>query len=74
VRRLRTLSEAECYVRCYGGWDPTVTLVNIEPRRSRHELTVSGEDLRREFEARSEARTEEFVAGLDAAEAAAEAA
>jgi hypothetical protein len=74
VRRLRTLSETECYVRLYGGWDPTVTLVKVEPRRPRHELTVSGEDLRLEFEARIAARTEELVAELDAAEAAVEAA
>jgi hypothetical protein len=74
VRRLRSLSETECYVRLYGGWDPTVTLVKIEPRRPRYELAVSGEDLRRDFEARIEARADEFVAGLDAAEAAAEAA
>lgn len=74
VRRLRSLSETECYVRLYGGWDPAVTLVKIEPRRPRYELSVSGEDLRREFEARIEARAEEFAAELDAAEAAAEAA
>jgi hypothetical protein len=74
VRRLRTLSETECYTRLYGGWDPTVTLVKVEPRRPRYELTVSGEDLRREFEARIAARAEELVAELDAAEAAAEAA
>jgi hypothetical protein len=74
VRRLRTLSETECYVRLYGGWDPTVTLVKVEPRRPRYELSVSGEDLRREFEARIAARAEELVAELDAAEAAAEAA
>ena len=74
VRRLRTLSETECYVRLYGGWDPTVTLVKVEPRRPRYDLEVSGEDLRREFEARIEARTEEFLAELDAGEAAAEAA
>jgi hypothetical protein len=74
VRRLRTLSETECYIRLYGGWDPTVTLVRVEPRRPRYEQTVSGEDLRREFEARIEARTEELLAELDAAEAAAEAA
>jgi hypothetical protein len=74
VRRLRTLSETECYVRLYGGWDPTVTLVKVEPRRPRYELNVSGEDLRREFEARIAARTEDLVAELDAAEAAAEAA
>jgi hypothetical protein len=74
VRRLRPLSETECYVRLYGGWDSTVTLVKIEPRRPRYELCVSGEDLRRNFEERNEARTEELVAELDAAEAAAEAA
>jgi hypothetical protein len=74
VRRLRTLSEAECYVRCYGGWDPTVTVTKVEPRRPRYELEVSGEDLRREFEARIDARTEELLVELDAAEAAAEAA
>jgi hypothetical protein len=74
VRRLRSLSETECYVRLYGGWDPAVTLVKIEPRRPRYELSVSGEDLRREFEVRIEARAEEFAAELDAAEAATEAA
>jgi hypothetical protein len=74
VRRLRTLSETECYIRLYGGWDPTVTLVKVEPRRPRYDLPVSGEDLRREFEARIEARTEDLLAELDAAEAAAEAA
>jgi hypothetical protein len=74
VRRLRTLSETECYVRLYGGWDSTVTLTKIEPRRPRYELAVTGEDLRRDFEARIEARTDELIAELDAAEAAAEAA
>ena len=51
-----------------------MTLVKIEPRRPRYELSVSGEDLRRDFEARIEGRSEELVADLDAAEAAAEAA
>ena len=71
VRRLRTLSETECYTRLYGGWDPTVTLVKVEPRRPRYELTVSGEDLRRGFEARITARADELVDEVDAAEAAA---
>ncbi|HYQ10230.1 MAG TPA: hypothetical protein VEP92_03600 [Gaiellaceae bacterium] len=74
MRRLRTLSETECYTRLYGGWDPTVTLVKVEPRRPRYELTVSGEDLRRGFEARITARADELVDEVDAAEAAAEAA
>jgi hypothetical protein len=51
-----------------------VTLVKIEPRRPRYELSVSGEDLRRDFEARIESRTDELMVELDAAEAAAEAA
>ena len=59
MRRLRTLSEAECYVRCYGGWDPTVTLVKLEPRRPRYELRVTGEDLRRGLEQRIDAREPE---------------
>jgi hypothetical protein len=59
---LRTLTEAECYVRCYGGWDPTVTIVRLEPRRPRYDLAVTGEDLRREFEARIDARPDEAAA------------
>jgi hypothetical protein len=59
VIRLRTLTETECYARCYGGWDATVTIVKLEPRRPRYELSVTGEDLRREFEARIDARPED---------------
>jgi len=59
VRRLRTLSEAECYARCYRGWKPTVTLVKLEPRRPRYETPVSGEALRRLFEERIDARVED---------------
>ena len=51
-----------------------MTLVKVEPRRPRYELSVSGEDLRRDFEARIEARTDELMVELDAAEDAAEAA
>ena len=35
MRRLRPLSEAECYARCYGGWEDTVRIVRLEPRRAR---------------------------------------
>jgi hypothetical protein len=59
LRRLRTLTEAECYVRCYGGWDPTVTVAKLQPRRPRYELSVTGEGLRRDFEARIDARPED---------------
>jgi hypothetical protein len=57
--RLRTLSEAECYARCYRGSDPTVTIVKLEPRPSRYDLAVTGEDLRVSLEARLDARLAE---------------
>jgi hypothetical protein len=64
VRRLRSLSEAECYARCYRGWESTVTLVKLEPRRPRYATPVSGEMLRQIFEERIDARVDEE---LDAA-------
>jgi len=74
VRRLRPLSEAECYARCYGGWDATVMLVRLEPRRPRFPTTVSGEHLRRLFEERIDSRFDEIEADAEVAEAAVEAA
>ena len=62
MRRLRSLSEAECYARCYRGWEPTVTLVKLEPRRQRYQTPVSGETLRRIFEERLDARVDEEAA------------
>jgi hypothetical protein len=59
VRRLRTLSEAECYARCYGGWEPTVTVMHLEPRRPRFPTTVTGESLRRLLEERIDARADD---------------
>jgi hypothetical protein len=56
VRRLRTLTEAECWARCYGAWDPTVSIVRLEPRRPRFSTTVSGEDIRRRLEERIDRR------------------
>jgi len=58
------LSEAECYARCYRGWEPTVTVVKLEPRRPRYPTSVTGETLRRVFEERIDARVDEE---LDAA-------
>jgi hypothetical protein len=58
--RLRPLSEAECYARCYGSHtDETVRIVKLEPRRPRYELKVKGEDLRRSFEQRLDDREPE---------------
>ncbi len=56
MRRLRPLSEAECYARCYGGWDDTVRIVRLEPRRARRERGVEGEALRVRFEEFLDAR------------------
>ena len=50
MRRLRPLSEAECYARCYGGWEATVRIVRLEPRRPRSEVLLTGEAIRRRFE------------------------
>jgi hypothetical protein len=67
MRRLRTLSEAECYARCYGGWDPTVQVIRLEPRRPRHVLAVEGEALRRRFEDLLDSRDPEQLAEPEAA-------
>jgi len=60
--RLRTLSEAECYARCYGGHgDLRVSVVRLVPRHSRA-WTTSGERLRELFENRLDARPSEAEA------------
>ena len=56
MRRLRPLSEAECYARCYGGGGDDVRVLRIEPRRKRRPVRLSGEELRRLFEARLDGR------------------
>jgi hypothetical protein len=56
--RMRSLTEAECYARCYGSRDDMVRVVRLEPRRPRYELKPSGEELRRYFEDRLDNRTE----------------
>ncbi len=60
VQRLRTLSEAECYARCYGwrGGD-TVEVTKVEAYAVRSETVVSGELLRSLFEDRLDAREPE---------------
>jgi hypothetical protein len=65
VRRLRPLSEEECYLRCYGADETTVTVVRLEPRAARSGmtgLTLTGEELRRLFEVRLDAREAELAA------------
>lgn len=62
MRRLRPLTEAECYARCYGGGDENVRVIRL-PARARRKLTsISGEQLRRLFEERLEQRGPEVEA------------
>jgi hypothetical protein len=67
MRRLRSLSEAECYARCYGGLDATVHVLELEPRIPRTALAVEGEALRRRFEEYLEARDPNELAEPEAA-------
>lgn len=57
--RLRDLSEAECYHRCYGNSSSDVRVVKVEGRRPRYDTGVSGEDLRQKFEERLDKREPE---------------
>ncbi len=59
MQRLRTLSEAECYARCYG-WrgEDGVKVVSVVHRRSRYETPISGELLRSLFEDKLDSRIE----------------
>jgi hypothetical protein len=67
MRRLRPLSEAECYARCYGGWDASVQILRLEPRRPRHAVRLDGEAVRLRFEELFEARDPEELAEPEAA-------
>jgi hypothetical protein len=62
VRRLRPLSEEECYLRCYGADESTVRVVRVEARQPRGLGRLSGEELRRLFEVRLDAREAELAA------------
>ncbi|MBA2475280.1 MAG: hypothetical protein H0V40_04920 [Actinobacteria bacterium] len=54
--RLHELGEAEAYHHAYGAPSVEVRTVKLPPRRKRYALRVSGEDLRRRFQERLEAR------------------
>lgn len=60
MQRLRTLSEAECYARCYG-WrgEDSVKVVKAEAHFPRYETIVSGELLRSLFETKLDSREPE---------------
>lgn len=54
--RLKPLNEAEAYARCHGDRNELVRIVKLPPRRPRYEVLASGEELRRDFEERLDAR------------------
>ena len=56
MRRLRALTEEECYCRCYGAGDGAVKVFRVEPRSEREEPRLTGERLRRLFERRLDLR------------------
>ena len=62
--RLRELSEAEAYARCYQSASDDVRVVKI-PRRPRYQLDVSGEDLRAAFADRLDKREPELALHAD---------
>jgi hypothetical protein len=63
VRRLRPLTEEECYLRCYGVDEATVRVVRLEPLHDRRaQIRITGEELRRLFEVRLDAREPELAA------------
>jgi hypothetical protein len=63
--RLRALSEAECYCRCYGSGDSTVNVVRVERVHERHEPRLAAERFRRLLEQRVAVR-EPALAALEA--------
>jgi hypothetical protein len=62
VRRLRPLSEEECYLRCYGVDETMVRVVRLESQWPAPRFRVTGEELRRLFEVRLDAREAELAA------------
>ena len=62
MRRLRPLTEQECYLRCYGVDETTVRIVRLESRRAAPRFRVTGEELRQLFEVRLDGREAELAA------------
>jgi hypothetical protein len=62
MRRLRRLTEAECYARCYGTRDELVRVVAIDPAKRDELQWRTDEFLRQLFEERLEAREESEAA------------
>jgi hypothetical protein len=61
MRRLRTLSEAECYLRCYGNTDESVKVFRVE-RPELKDVRLTGERIRQLFEHRLDLREQGLAA------------
>jgi hypothetical protein len=61
MKRLRPLSEQECYLRCYGSsrGDESVTVLPGRVERAADTPSVVAERIRRMFESRLDARAPE---------------
>jgi hypothetical protein len=59
MRRLRALTEVDCYIRCYAPGESSVRVIRRLPRARPSADAASGERLRRSFEARLAAREPE---------------
>jgi hypothetical protein len=62
MRRLRALSEAECYLRCYGVSEETVKVFRVERRELEEDIRLTGERLRLLFEQRLDLREPRLAA------------
>jgi len=62
VRRLRALSETECYLRCYGASDETVRVFRVERPELEEDVRLTGERLRLLFEQRLDLREPRLAA------------
>lgn len=60
-----TLDEAAAYARCHGTRGHEVRIVKLPPRRERYDVLAAGEELRRSFEQRLDARLLDEIAPLD---------
>ena len=62
MRRLRTLSEDECYFRCYGGSDESVKVFRVQRPELEEDIRLTGERLRLLFEQRLDLREPRLAA------------
>jgi hypothetical protein len=58
-QRERPIGEAEAYHIAYGERSPDVKTIKLPPRRPRYQLRITGEELRRRFQERLDARKDE---------------